>query len=179
MSVNSHAHGPFPKVAGRAWRAVRTAPSARGWAETLAVAGVVGAIGYAVGRRTGLFQPAPGRPRLGDALTILVVPALGEELLFRAALTPSRAETPGDLRAIGASTLAFTAWHVLEALTFLPGARRTFLRSDFLALCALEGLACAWLLRRTGSVWPGVVLHWAEVFVWKTWLGGAALKGRV
>jgi predicted Abi (CAAX) family protease len=71
--------------------------------------------------------------------------------------------------------VAFTLWHVATALTILPGARATFLRADFLAIAALEGAVCAWLRRRTGSVWPGVALHWAEVMVWKTWLGGPSL----
>jgi hypothetical protein len=33
--------------------------------------------------------------------------------------------------------------------------------------------------RRTGSLWPAVILHWALVVVWQTWLGGvSALAAR-
>jgi predicted Abi (CAAX) family protease len=112
---------------------------------------------------------------LSSALLVLATPALGEELLFRAVLTPSREEQPDDVAALFPSTIAFTLWHVLTALTILPSARPIFLRPDFLAIAALEGLVCGWLRRRTGSVWPGVALHWAEVMVWKTWLGGPDL----
>jgi predicted Abi (CAAX) family protease len=164
------------RLAIRAGRALATTPRVRGWVETAAVGAAVGAVGYLLGRRTGLFQPTPAPPpSLAAAASILLTPALGEELWFRAVLTPSRDEQPSHLAALLPSTTAFTAWHVLTALTILPRARRLFLRPDFLALAALEGLACGWLRRRTGSVWPGVVLHWAEVLVWKTWLGGPAL----
>ena len=161
----------------RAAGALRTVPTARGWAETAALGLLAAGAGYALGRRTGLFRPRPAPPpTLGAALSILLSPALGEELWFRAVLTPSRREQPDEVAGLLPSTVAFTAWHVLTALTILPGARPIFLRPDFLATAALEGLVCGWLRRSTGSVWPAVVLHWAEVVVWKTWLGGPALS---
>ena len=161
------------RLAVRAVRALRAPPTARDWAEAAALGLVAGAVGYAIGRRTGLFQPRPAPlPMVAVALGILLTPAFGEEFWFRGVLTRSREEQPDDLAALLPSTAAFTAWHVLTALTILPGARTTFLRPDFLTLAALEGLVCGWLRRRTGSIWPGVLLHWAEVIVWKTWLGG-------
>jgi uncharacterized protein len=172
-AVNS---GTGARLARRTWRSSTALPSPRHWAETLALGVAAGAAGYALGRATGLFRPRPGAPRLADALAVLVVPALGEELIFRGALTPSRDEVRDDVRAVAGSTALFTLWHVLEAATFMRGARATFLRPDFLALAALEGVVCAWLRRRTGSIWPGVLLHAAEVFVWKTWLGGDDLS---
>lgn len=167
---------PPRRLAARAVRALRTAPKAREWAETLALGVLAGGAAYALGRRTGLFRPeAAPLPSLAGALLVLATPAFGEEFWFRGVLTPSRDEQPGDLRAVFPSTAAFILWHVLTALTILPGARATFLRADFLAIAALEGLVCGWLRRRSGSIWPGVALHWAEVMVWKTWLGGPAL----
>ena len=164
------------RLGTRACKALVVAPTARHWLETLVVGAIAGGAAYALGRRTGLFRPRAGpRPTLAAALIVLATPALGEELLFRAALTPSRDEQRSDLAAILPSTVAFTLWHVATALTILPGARATFLRADFLAIAALEGAVCGWLRRRTGSVWPGVALHWAEVMVWKTWLGGPSL----
>lgn len=175
QAVNAARPGMVSRAAVRARRAAFAWPGARGWGETLALGAAAGLAGYVLGRRTGLFRPAPGRPSLVAALGVLIVPALGEELLFRGALTPGREENADDLTAVAGSTAAFTLWHVVEALTFLPGARSTFLRPDFLVLAALEGAVCGWLRRRTGSIWPGVLLHAAEVFVWKTWLGGPPL----
>jgi predicted Abi (CAAX) family protease len=31
--------------------------------------------------------------------------------------------------------------------------------------------------RQTGSLWPAVILHWAVVVVWQTWLGGVSALG--
>ena len=164
------------RLTARTRLALRTRTSATEWAETLLVGAAAGGAAYAVSRRMGLFRPAAAPiPSLGSALLVLLTPALGEELLFRAALTPSREEERSDIAAILPSTAAFTAWHVLTALTNLPAARPIFLRPDFLATAAIEGLVGGWLRRRTGSVWPGVLLHWAEVMVWKTWLGGPDL----
>lgn len=180
MTVNSRAWPRVPAVIARgvrrAGRSAATLPSARGWTEALVLGVAAGAGGYALGRRSGLFRPARGRPSLALALGVLIVPALGEELVFRGALTPDRDEDRSDLRAIAGSAALFTLWHVVEASTFMRGAGPTFLRPDFLALAALEGVVCGWLRRRTGSIWPGVLLHAAEVFVWKTWLGGADLE---
>lgn len=161
-------------------RAVLTLPTRRGWAETVAAGLIAGWAAYALGRRTGLFTP--GAARTGGlartVLTTFFVPALGEELLFRAAMVPSRAERGSARTAITVSTALFTAWHVLEARTFLRAAAPVFLRPDFLLIAALEGAVCAALLRRTGSVWPGVLLHSAEVVVWKLWLGGSDVVPR-
>lgn len=154
-----------------------TPPRARDWGEAALAAAVAGGLGYALGRRTGLFQPqrADLRGALGTALLTFVVPALGEELVFRAALIPSRSERPSARAEATLATALFTLWHVLQARTFLRAAAPIFLRTDFLALAALEGAVCALLRRRSGSIWTSVALHWAEVMVWKLWLGGPSL----
>lgn len=157
---------------------LRAVPSARGWAFCLAVSLVTLATMVALGFSTGLYQLTPTQPGLPlRMLTVLVVPALGEELAFRGLLTPGPGESRRPWLEIGAATGLYVLWHVVEALTFLPGAAAVFLRPDFLAACAILGLGCAIMKRRTGSVWPAVALHWALVVVWQTWLGGvSALK---
>jgi predicted Abi (CAAX) family protease len=69
-------------------------------------------------------------------------------------------------------TAVFTAWHVAEVKTFLPAAEPMFIRPDFLACAAILGLGCGVIRWRTGSLWPGVGLHWLMVTLWQTWLGG-------
>ena len=51
-------------------------------------------------------------------------------------------------------------------------------RRLILATTAIEGLGCALIRWRTGSLWPAVALHWLEVVVWQTWLGGLGATPR-
>lgn len=62
-------------------------------------------------------------------------------------------------------------WHIVEALTFLPGAR-LFLTPGFLLSAAVLGAACAVLRYRTGSLWPAVALHGVVVLLWQMLFGG-------
>ena len=129
----------------------------------------------AIGFATGLYHLTPTQPGLAlRMLTVLVVPALGEEIPFRGLLTPGPGESRRPWRAVAASTGLYTLWHVVEGLTFLKSAAHVFLRPDFLLCCAVLGLGCAITRLRTGSLWPAVLLHWALVVVWQTWLGGVS-----
>ena len=99
------------------------------------------------------------------------MPALGEELVFRGLLIPGRDAAPQAVGAVALSTALFVLWHPLQTLWWNEAAA-VFLRPDFLAIVALLGLLCALLRRRSGSIWPGVALHWAVVVGWKGWLAG-------
>lgn len=134
------------------------------------------AIYAAVGFSTGLIHFAPRSIALMPvvAVSALFAPAIGEELVFRAALIPGRSESAGALGWILVSTALFTVWHLVES-AFLAGAATLFRRIDFLALAATLGFVCAVLRRRSGSVWPPVVLHWAVVVAWLGWFGGPSL----
>jgi predicted Abi (CAAX) family protease len=157
--------------------ALTTWPTRRGWFEA-AVAGaatltVLGAVGLA----TGLYAPRSanlaGLPwRL---LTVLFVPAIGEEAVFRGLLIPGRAELARPAGPLCLATGIFVGWHVVEAQTFLPMARPLFDRPDFLACAGILGLGCGWIRWRTGSLWPAVGLHWVMVNLWQTWFGGFTL----
>jgi CAAX protease family protein len=166
---------PRPILA-RLRRAITTVPKPGDWAEALLGAALLGAVFGPLGFATGLlhWEPRPAAVVLKCALVVFFVPALGEELTFRGALIPDRTETPRARTAILASTAVFTLWHMVETL-WLPGERTTFLRTDFLAWAAALGLVCAVLRRRSGSIWPPVVLHWAVVVAWTGWLGGRPL----
>lgn len=103
----------------------------------------------------------------------IVAPAIGEELLFRAALLPQ--PEPGrklPLRHVALSTLLFVAWHPLQVFVFGPHWARIVLDPWFLAATAALGVALARLYWRTGSLWPPVALHWLAVVGWKALLGG-------
>lgn len=152
--------------------ALLNAPKARDWRDVSIAAAAMAAAGAAIGSH-GLLMYAPRDfPDLALlALRALFIPALGEELAFRAAFVPGRAENKRVVAPIVISTLLFTLWHVVET-TFLPGSAATFLRPDFLALAALLGLACAILRWRSNSIWTAVALHWVVVVAWQGWFGG-------
>ncbi|WP_395444771.1 type II CAAX prenyl endopeptidase Rce1 family protein [Caulobacter sp. UC70_42] len=154
---------------------LRTLPSPRGWVFCLAVSAATLALMMVIGFVTGLYRLQPTEP--GLALRMLVaffVPALGEEIPFRGVLTPGPNDSVRPRLEIALSTSLYTLWHVFEAVTFLPAAAPIFLRPDFLLCCAVLGLGCAVMKRRTGSIWPAVILHWALVVIWQTWLGGVS-----
>jgi predicted Abi (CAAX) family protease len=156
-------------------RSLTTLPDARGWALCGLVAAITGGLMAAIGFSTGLYALTPAAPGLPlRLLTVLFVPALGEEIPFRGLLVPGRDEAPRAWAPIALSTALYVAWHPLEALTFLPQGAM-FLRPDFLACTAILGLGCALMRWRTGSLWPAVILHGGFVVVWQTWLGGVRL----
>jgi predicted Abi (CAAX) family protease len=171
--------GLIHMLSARLRRALITWPDAAGWrfaalagAATLAPVALVGWAG-------GLFHASSDYAGLPLRLvSVIFVPALGEEAVFRGLLAPDRTETSRPALAIVLATAAFTAWHGVETL-FLRHAAPIFLRPDFLASVAILGVGAAIIRWRTGSLWPVVILHWAEVVVWQTWLGGpdvAALR---
>jgi len=162
------------RTGARVLRALRTAPSARDGLELLLAAATLALLAGSLGLGTGLLVPGAWDLAPASALSLLLVPALGEELVFRGAAVPDRTETPRAAFPIAASTLLFVLWHPVAAYTLAPEARPLLTRPDFLACAALLGLLCAVLRRRSGSVWPAVALHWAAVVVWKGWLGGPA-----
>ncbi|WP_166040604.1 CPBP family glutamic-type intramembrane protease [Sphingosinicella sp. YJ22] len=120
----------------------------------------------------GLIAPAtppPAEEFALLALTLLVAPALGEELLFRATLIPR--ERPSTVW-VALSVLLFVAWHPLQAITIGPPWAPAFLDPWFLACVAVLGAALARIYTATRSIWPYVLTHWAVVFGWKAFLGG-------
>lgn len=157
---------------------LRTLPSSRGWLFCLAVSVATLALMMAIGFVTGLYKLQPTEHGLAlRMLVVFFVPALGEELPFRGLLTPGPTESNRPKLEIAVSTALYTVWHVFEAVTFLKSAAGVFLRPDFLLCCAVLGLGCAVMKRQTGSIWPAVILHWALVVIWQTWLGGVSALG--
>jgi predicted Abi (CAAX) family protease len=165
-------------VISRALRRLRaslvTWPDRRGWLFSTAIAlGAVLAIS-AIGFGSGwlvLSPPVYGGLTRRVAL-MFVIPALGEEIIFRGGFVPSRSETAKPWGPIAISTIAYVAWHLVEGRFVLPGAAKVFFNPAFLGCASALGIACAILRWRTASLWPSVLLHWATVIVWQTWFGG-------
>lgn len=158
----------------RLMAALTTWPSRRQWLAAAAVGLVALMVEGVIGTVGGFLRPtAPDWSILPFSLALaLIVPALGEETVFRGLLVPSRRDTRDATLALLLSTAAFVGWHVIEALTFMRAAAPVFLRPDFLATTAVLGLACGLLRHHTGSLWPAVALHWLEVAIWQVAFGG-------
>lgn len=103
------------------------------------------------------------------AATLMLTPALGEEILFRGLIIPR--DRPAR-KWIALSVLLFVLWHPLQAIAFGPPWASAFLDPWFLAAVAALGLSLARIYRATRSLWPCILFHWLVVYVWKVFLGG-------
>jgi len=170
-------------LAGRlkeAKRGLTTLPDRRGWGESAAWALLYFAVVAPVALAGGLIAlragAGAGTPTLRTVLLPFLTPALLEEGLFRGLLLPHPA-TSGPTRARRAawwagSLVVYVAAHPLVAALLRPAARGVFDAPDFLVAAALLGATATALYQRTGSLWPGVLLHGAVVATWLS-LGGA------
>ena len=156
----------------RLWRSLVTWPDFKSWAECGAIAALGLCLIAAMAFPAGIAHWRPdfdGWPlRLAR---VMVVPAFTEELVFRGLPIPARGETPGAGRWIAVGLIAFVAWHVVEALTVLPGAH-LFLTLPFLACALVLGATCALMRYRTGSLWPAILFHGLTVCLWQAAFGG-------
>lgn len=105
-----------------------------------------------------LVATAAGLPPATVLLWIVLntfLVGLSEELMFRGVLLQAARRSFGIWAAVGLTTLAFGAVHVLNV--FITGELRPALLQATAA--ALSGLLFIALRLRTGSLWPGMVVH--------------------
>lgn len=157
-------------------------PGARDGLELLAAALAYAVLVAPAARRAGLFDDAPPADGPGAVLAarVLVAPALLEEVLFRVLANPHPDEGAGRGRVVGLGALslaAYVASHPLAARA-RPSRSEGFARPAFLGACGLLGLGCLLLYRRSGSLWPPVLLHGAVVTAWLRRPGGGRLSRR-
>lgn len=159
---------PSPQAAAPAW--------------PLLILGVYAPLALWLGRRDGLlprtwtWPPLPQLLRRGAAYGLM--PAFGEELLFRGLLLPHPLAglTPLALLPwIGLSTGLFVLYHPLAGRLWYRQGRTLFDDPRFLLQCTLLGLACSLAYSTTGSLWWAVLLHWLAVFLWLEPLQGRLL----
>lgn len=154
-------------------------PDGRAWAESgawaLGLLAVAAPLAWAGDLLPAGAAPAPSVRTL---LEPFVVPALLEESLFRGLLLPHPTVSglPARRRAGWwvASLALYVAAHPLTAALLRPSARGVFDAPAFLLEATLLGVTTTVLYERTGSLWPGVLLHGALVASWLS-LGGLSL----
>jgi len=129
----------------------------------------------AVGLATGRMVWAPGGVVPRDALILLVVPAMAEELVFRGLLTPERSKDRSVLRAVLPGLGLYILWHPAQAL-WLAAAAPVQTDPVFLILVTALGLGLGVLRWMSGSIWPGVFVHWLVVLGWQALLAGPSLR---
>jgi len=145
----------------------------------LALLGAYALLTLPLGMRSGFLSSHPHRlppgPLLRQAAALLLMPALGEELLFRVALLPHPFEQAGGSELLGwglLSTGLFVLYHPLAGASWYPAGRQVFRDPRFLVPCTLLGIVCALAYGLTGSLGPPVLIHWIVVVVWLGVLGG-------
>ncbi len=159
--------------------ALRTPLDRGGAALTLALLGLYAAAAIPWGLHSGFLQrrwrPSPPRPLLRQALALLLMPSLGEELLFRAALLPRPGEGISPTGALLWAVLGlalFVGYHPLAGRLWYRLGRSLFDDPRFLALCALLGVVCTIAYLATASLLAPLLIHWLVVLVWLDPLGG-------
>lgn len=157
--------GTASSIFADATSAVRTWPRLSEWGQSLLLFGVFALIAAYLGQHESLFKFSPTdewAPFIAVAAVAILVPSLAEEMVFRVLL----GGRTGWLRA-GIAIAAFVLWHPVQVWLGLPMAQPVFLEPGFLRIVTLLGLACTLAWRRSGSVWPAVMIHWLTVVAWK------------
>lgn len=158
---------------------MRARPTLQNFAEGLGALGVFALSALAIHT---LMSPIhfsmalPGLRNDPDAFLFLaavaiIIPALGEEMVFRGILQPRRLGAAQDWIFSALSLVAFVIWHPVQVWLGLPFAQAMFTEPSFLMLVAVLGALCTALTHRSGSVWPAVLLHWVVVVGWKAGSG--------
>jgi predicted Abi (CAAX) family protease len=112
------------------------------------------------------LDPLPRGQLFTTWISVFLIPTMSEELIFRGWVRK------GAPLAAVASLLAYILWHPFQTWVGLPFGRPEFTDPAFLGLIAWLGLACTLARIRSGSIWPGVAIHWGVVVVWKSLFGG-------
>ncbi|NJK65465.1 MAG: CPBP family intramembrane metalloprotease [Microcoleus sp. CSU_2_2] len=158
--------------------AVSTIPNFTDWLVAAMLALVYSAIALPVGFWSGFLKidvQTSQHTIVSVLIGCLLSPGIAEEIFFRVLILPHPEENVSGLVLWlwGCASLAlFVVYHPLNALTFYPVGRSTFMNPVFLLLAAVLGVACSIAYLQSGSIWPAVAIHWLTVTVWLLLFGG-------
>jgi predicted Abi (CAAX) family protease len=169
----------LPYLFSRLIEAVIAMPTWKDIGITLLSLAGYGILALSWGKRQGFLRWQPAYARTQDYLRLgvhtLFAPGLIEELLFRVWLIPHPTEAVSLFACLGWAALSlgiFVVYHPLNALTFYPAGRPTFMQAPFLILATGLGVVCMFVYTQTGLLWLITLVHWLVVYVWLGWLGG-------
>lgn len=172
MTDRGNPPGAAPGAIAETFAAVRRLPDLRAAIEGLIFFLLMMLAGaWAVQAGFLSIDPAPRGQAATLWLSVFLFPVLVEELVFRGWLRR------GAPVAAIASFLAYILWHPLQVWLNLPFARPEFREAHFLGLVATLGFVCTLARVRSGSIWPGVVIHWGVLVAWLALFGGGADPG--
>jgi predicted Abi (CAAX) family protease len=156
----------------------------RNWLITLGTLLGYGAIALPLGWRYGFLRRALAIPAVKHwpihLVSLFVMPALVEELMFRVALVPHPLEGVSLMSWLGWSLVSlglFVLYHPFSARTYYGAGNPTFFEPIFWWLSGLLGVACTLAYSLTASLWSAVLIHWIVVVVWLWGLGGQQRLG--
>jgi predicted Abi (CAAX) family protease len=165
-------------LARRISMAFLTIPDRTDWLVAAMLVLAYSAIALTIGFGSGFLKvdvQTSQRTIVGVLVGCLLTPGITEEIFFRVLILPHPQENVSGLVLWfwGCVSLAlFIVYHPLNALTFYPVGRSTFMNPVFLLLAAVLGAACSITYLQSDSIWPAVAIHWLTVTVWLLLLGG-------
>ncbi|MDP8935284.1 MAG: CPBP family glutamic-type intramembrane protease, partial [Cyanobacteriota bacterium] len=145
--------------------AFSTIPDITDWLVAAMLALVYTSIALPIGFWSGFLKVdvQTSRPTIvGVLLGCFLSPGITEEVFFRVLMLPHPFENASGLMLWFwgcASLAAFVVYHPLNALSFYPVGRSTFMNPVFLLLAAILGVACSIAYLQSGSIWPAVAVH--------------------
>lgn len=171
------------KTIVRLWAGISTLPTIADWMIAATTLLIYGTIAILIGRATNFISlnlPNSLKELLNPSLIrqlarLFILPAFVEEIIFRCLLIPHPIETAITTEIWQSSIVSlilFIMYHPLNALTFYPPGKQTFVDWRFLTLAGLLGIACSVAYLFTSSLWVSIVIHWLVVFIWLEFLGG-------
>jgi predicted Abi (CAAX) family protease len=171
------------KTIVRLWAGISTLPTIADWTIAATTLLIYGTIAILIGRSTkflSLNLPNSLKELLKPSIIqqlakLFILPAFVEEIIFRCLLIPHPIETAIATeiwRSSIVSLILFIIYHPLNAFTFYPPGKQTFIDWRFLTLAGLLGIACTIAYLLTSSLWVSIVIHWLVVFTWLEFLGG-------
>jgi len=169
---------PWELLPRRLTLAFSTIPDFTDWLVTAMLVLAYTVIALPIGYLSGFLKvdvQTSGPTITGVLIGCLLTPGLSEEVFFRVLILPHPSENASGLMLWfwgWASLVLYVVYHPLNALTFYPIGRSTFMNPVFLLLAAILGVACSIAYLQSGSIWPAVAVHWLVVTAWLLLLGG-------